>query len=102
MIQVTVLYPRVEAKTFDFEYYKTHHMGLVRRIFGEDAWNIEVERGVEGGRPGAKPSFVAICRLQTHDIETWHKHIQHELEEFVGDIPNFTEIQPTILFTEIV
>ncbi len=101
MVQVTVLYPRTDGASFDFEYYADHHMGLVRRFFGEDAWDIQVERGIEGGRPGSKPAYVALCRLQTHSSETWHKYIGENFDEFVGDIPKFTTIQPKILFTEI-
>lgn len=102
MIQVTVLYPRTDGEGFDFDYYKEHHMGMVKRFFGDDVWDIVVEKGAEGGRPGSKPKFVAVCRLQTHSTECWHKYIDKNLEEFVGDIPNFTNIQPIILFTEIV
>lgn len=101
MIQVTVLYPFSEDEIFNFDYYVEHHMAMVRRFFGDDVWDIVVERGVEGGRPGAKPKFLTVCRLKTHSIDCWHKHIGANLEEFIGDIPNFTKIQPTILFSEV-
>ena len=100
--QVTVLYTRVDEEPFDFEYYKSIHMGLVTKFFGNDVWHLQVERGVEGGRSGSKPAFVALCRLKTHSSETWHKHIGSNLEEFLADIPNFTKIQPTILMTEVI
>ncbi len=44
MVRVLVLYPRIEGKKFDFNYYKNHHMKLVKEKL--NPVKVEIDFGI--------------------------------------------------------
>ena len=103
MIRVTVLYPNETGKKFDHEYYKNKHMKLVaERLKGFGLIRYEVDKGVAGGAPGAPVPFVGACHFYFPSVGDFQKGIAAHGKEIMGDIPNYTNIQPTIQISEIV
>ena len=101
MIKVTVLYPSEEGKKFDHAYYSSTHLALVQKLFGPMGLvNCEMEKGVSGTDPNAPAPFVAIGHLHFNTIDEVHSAFTAHAGELMGDIPNFTDIEPTIQISE--
>ena len=101
MIKVSVLYPSDKGSKFDIDYYCTKHMPMVQQKLGAACKKIAVERGLEGGAPGSKPGFAAMGHLYCDSIEAFRAAFGPHAKEIMADIPNYTDIAPTIQISEI-
>jgi uncharacterized protein (TIGR02118 family) len=103
MIRVTVLYPNEAGKRFDLDYYTHKHMTLVRdRLASFGLVRTEVDKGVAGGAPGAPAPFACIGHVYFDALEGFQKGMGQHGKEIMGDIRNYTDIQPQIQISEIV
>lgn len=103
MIRVSVMYSMGEGKKFDTTYYLQRHMPLVRERFGGVGLvRAEVDKGVAGGTPGAPAPFIYVAHLYFNSIADFQKAIEVHGKEVMGDVPNYTNIQPQIQISEIV
>ena len=101
MIKVTVLYPNEEGKKFDHGYWTTTHLALVQKLFGPVGLvKGEMEKGVSGTDPNAPAPFAAIAHLYFNTTDEVHAAFSTHAGEVMGDIPNFTDIEPTIQISE--
>jgi uncharacterized protein (TIGR02118 family) len=101
VIKVSVLYPRAEGATFDMDYYLGQHIPLVQEKLGTALKGVSVEQGVAGGAPDAPPTFVAMGHLLFDSVQAFQEAFSAHAEEIMGDIPNFTRIQPTIQISDV-
>lgn len=103
MVRITVLYPNETGKRFDHEYYVRKHMTLVReRLASFGLIRTEVDRGLAGGTPGAPAPFVAVGHVYFDTLEGFQRGMNQHGREILGDIPNYTDISPTIQISEII
>ena len=103
MIRVSVLYPNEAGKKFDAEYYRNTHMKLAGdRLKGFGLVRYEVDKGLAGGAPGAPAPFVGACHFYFNSVADFQKGMGAHGKELMADIPNYTNIQPTIQISEIV
>ena len=103
MIRVTVLYPNEAGKKFDVDYYRTKHMKLVGdRLKDFGFVRAEVDKGVAGGAPGSAAPFVCIGHVYFNALADFQKGMGVHGQEILADIPNYTNIQPTMQISEIV
>ncbi len=103
MIRVSVLYPSREGARFDHTYYARTHMPLVEaRLKESGLLRYEIDRGIAGGAPGTPAPFVAIGHLYFDTLSDFQAGIAAHGGELMGDIPNYTDIQPQIQISEIV
>ncbi len=103
MIRVTVAYPNESGKKYDWDYYLNTHRPLVNQhLSGHGLTKFEVDKGVSGADPSAPAPFVAIAHLTFNTVEEVHETFKAVGREVMGDIPNFTDIKPTIQISEIV
>ena len=103
MIKVTVFYENEEGKSFDFDYYCNTHMPMVQErltTFGMRYYN--VEKGISDADPSAPPIYTAIGYLFFNDVDGVHEGFKTHGRELVGDVPNFTDITPKFLISELV
>ena len=87
MATVAVIYP--SGHSFDLDYYLATHMPLVSKTWspvGLKSW--EIVQYSEGN------PFQIQALLRWDSLESWDKAPK---DEILGDIPNFTPIQPLIL-----
>jgi uncharacterized protein (TIGR02118 family) len=101
MFKVSVMYPNQEGAQFDFEYYKTTHMGLVKKHltpFG--LIKTGVEKGVSGGGDLPAP-YICIGHLYFESQDAYDKGIAAAGTLLRGDIPNFTNVTPVRQISEI-
>ena len=101
MIRVSVLYPNGDDATFDHDYYLERHMPLVAESVGEAMKGYTVDRGVAGGGPGEPPAFLAACHMTFDSPEAFQAAFEPHMERIMGDIPNYTNTQPTVQISEV-
>lgn len=101
MIRVTVLYPNGEGARFDNKYYLDQHMPMVKKKLGAACKRVAVEQGMSGAEPGSKPPNFAICQLDFESVDAFQSAFAPHAGEILGDIPNYTSVQPTIQVSEV-
>jgi uncharacterized protein (TIGR02118 family) len=94
---VTVLYPSKDDAKFDFDYYMKRHIPLVTRLLAN---NIEVSKGISSVT-GAPPAFVCTARIRINSIEEFSAAMAQHGVTILGDIPNYTKIEPIIQIDEV-
>ena len=102
MIKVTVFYPNSEGARFDMDYYRDRHMPLVQNRIGAACKGIAVEHGLAGPTPGSKPPFLALGHIYFDTVEAFQAAFAAHGPEFMADVPNYTNIQPSIQISEVV
>ena len=102
MIRVTVLYPKSADSQFNWDYYLNSHTPMVQERLGPLGMSrIEVDRGVGTLAPGQPPAFEAIAYLVFNAVEDLQKGLAAHGAEILGDIANYTNIQPQIQINQI-
>lgn len=101
MIKVSVLYPHDKSKKFDFEYYMDHHMPLVKEKLGAACKGAEVDKGIEGGRPGSDPVYVVVAHMLFDSHEAYVNAFAPVGKEIMADVPNFTDITPQVQVSDV-
>ena len=101
MIKVSVFYPNEEGKKFDMEYYINTHLPLVLGKLGDACKGGAVEHGLGGAEPGSPPIYIAMGHLLFDSIEDFQTSFGPHANEIMGDIPNYTDIQPVIQVSEV-
>jgi uncharacterized protein (TIGR02118 family) len=102
MIKVSVFYPNNDGARFDMDYYRDRHMSMVQDRLGAACKGIAVEHGVAGATPGSRPQFIAMGHIYFDSLEQFQSGFGQHVEEFVADVPNYTNIQPMIQISEVV
>lgn len=101
MIRVSVLYPNGADSKFDMNYYVTKHMPMVKEKLGSAVKSMAVEQGIAGGAPGTPAAYVALGHLTFDSVDAFQSAFAPHAEAIMGDIPNYTNIQPTIQISEV-
>lgn len=101
MIKVSVLYPHQEGGSFDMEYYCNKHVPMARNKLGAACRGISVEQGLGGATPGTPPAFVAMGHLLFDSVEAFQAAFAPHAAAIMGDIPNYTTLQPVIQISEV-
>jgi uncharacterized protein (TIGR02118 family) len=101
MIKISVFYPNNEGSKFDIDYYCNTHMPMVRQKLGAACKGAAVERGIAGATPGSRPGFIAMGHIYFESVEAFQTAFGPHAEAIMADIPNYTDIQPTIQISEV-
>ncbi|RXZ44798.1 EthD family reductase [Crenobacter cavernae] len=101
MIKVSVFYPNQADKKFDLDYYLGQHMPMVEARFGEACREASVEVGILGVAPGTTPAFIVTCHLTFDSVDAFQTAFAPHVAEIMGDIPNYTDIEPVIQIGEV-
>jgi len=101
MIKVSVLYPNTEGSKFDMDYYCRSHIPMVREKLGAACKGAAVEHGMSGATPGSRPGFIAMGHLYFESVEEFQTAFGPHAQVIMADIPNYTDIQPTIQISEV-
>lgn len=102
MIKVSVMYPYKEGARFNHEYYRDKHMPLVKAKMGDACKYYTVDKGMAGGTPGSKPTYVGMCHIFADSVESFNAGFGPHAKEILGDIPNYTDLQPVMQISEVV
>ncbi len=101
MIKVSVLYPNTEGSSFNMDYYCNTHMPMVEEKLGSALKGVAVEEGLGGAEPGSSATYVAMGHLTFESVETFQAAFGPHAEAIMGDIPNYTNVGPTVQVSEI-
>lgn len=102
MIKVSVLYPNAEGKNFDIDYYCNTHLPLVGELLGDALKGATAEKGLGGGTPGSEAPFACTGNMYFDKIEDFQNSFGPNAEKIMGDLPNFTNIEPVVQISEVV
>ena len=100
MIRLNILYPNTPGSRFDMDYYLGTHMPMSRRLLGGACKRIDIERGIAGTEPGAPAAYIVSCHMQFESIDAFMAIWAQVGEQLGSDIPNYTDVQPVIQFSE--
>tara|TARA_R110001583_G_scaffold73483_2_gene204424 strand:+ start:929 stop:1327 length:399 start_codon:yes stop_codon:yes gene_type:complete len=100
-IKVSILYPNGEDKNFDINYYCNVHVPMAAKLLGKAVLGATVENGLGGGEPGSKPTYAAMGNLYFASVESFQNSFGPHSEKIMGDLPNFTNINPVIQISEV-
>ena len=101
MIKVSVFYPNNEGSKFDIDYYCNRHMPMVQQKLGTACKGAAVEQGIAGPTPGSRPAFVAMGHIYFDSVETFQTAFGPHADAIMADIPNYTDIQPTLQISDV-
>jgi uncharacterized protein (TIGR02118 family) len=101
MIRVTVLYPAKDGETFNYDYYfNDHHKLLVSLWKPEGMVSCEFDKGLSDPAGGKAP-YLAIAYLKFNSVEDLQKALAKHGAEVMGDVPNYTKIEPIMQVNEV-
>ena len=101
MIKVSAFYPNEEGKKFDMDYYLNSHIPMVQEKCGAAIKGGAVEQGLSGIEPGSPAIYIAMAHLLFDSVEAFQGSFGPHAESIMADIPNYTDIQPTIQISEV-
>ena len=102
MIVVSVMYPASAGAKFDMDYYRETHIPMVGA-----RWNacglheVKVLHGA-GGPGGGAPAYSVIALLTFDSAADFDQAVAQHGKEIIGDIPNFSSVQPLIQVNDVV
>lgn len=102
MIKVSVMYPNTLGARFDHAYYRDKHLPFVKATLGDSLLSYTIDKGLAGGAPGAPATYVAMCHLHFTSVETFQAAFGPHAQEILADIPNYTDLTPTLQISEVV
>jgi uncharacterized protein (TIGR02118 family) len=101
MIKVSVFYRTQDGSKFNMDYYCRSHIPMVQQKLGAACKGVAVEHGLSAAAPGSRPAFVAMGHLYFDTAEAFQAAFGPHAQEIMADIPNYTDIQPTIQISEV-
>ena len=102
MIRLNILYPKTPGSHFNLDYYLGTHMPMAKRLFGDVLKEITLEHGMAGVEPDSPPTYIMSCHMRFESIEAFMEAWALIGERLGVDIPNYTDVNPVIQFSEIV
>jgi uncharacterized protein (TIGR02118 family) len=100
VIRVSVLYPNSEGKRFDEDYYLNKHMTMVAEKLASAMVRYEIDKGI--ATPGLSAPFVAGVHMFFDSLQSFQGAFGGNAGPIMADIPNYTDIQPTIQISEVI
>ena len=101
MIKVSVFYPNNEGSKLDIDYYCNRHIPMVRQKLGTACKGAAVEQGIAGPTPGSRPEFIAMGHIYFDSAEAFQTAFGPHADAIMADIPNYTDIQPTLQISDV-
>ena len=93
MVRLTVLYPKTDSSQFDLSYYLDTHIPLVKeRLTPFGLTGVDMQEALAGG--DAHPPYAMITGLAFNTTDELEQGMGTHGAELLGDIPNFTDVQP--------
>ena len=101
MIRLTVLYPNLKGSRFDWDYYVNVHTPLAKKRCGNFVLKWEIDRGIEGEGSGEPAPYQVAAYITLTSLEDFRKVMEEHGKELKGDFPNYTNVYPQFLISEI-
>lgn len=102
MIKVSVMYPNNVGARFDHQYYRDHHMPLVKEKLAERCLFYTIDKGLAGESPETPAPYVAMCHVFCDSVSTFQDGMALHGKAIFDDIPHFTDLVPLVQVSEVV
>ena len=97
---MTVLYQNGPNVTFNFDYYRDHHLTTIMKLYGNSIKRFELRKPVVAeGAPA--PATVAVVNFWVNDLAAFEAAGAKYSQTLIDDVPNFTNTQPVIQNDEV-
>ena len=96
MFRLHAVYPAHEGAKFDWDYYSTKHFALVQEHCTPHGLVSSSASQCMPGPDGSAPANVCVATLDFESAERFASGFPMIAPALMGDIPNFTDIQPVI------
>ena len=101
MAVVSVMYPATPGSRFDMEYYLNRHMRMVAEAWSSAGMrSYQVLQGLPAA-DGAEPVFQVVANLDFESAAAFESAVTQSGAPIMADIPNFTDVQPTIQVSDV-
>jgi len=103
MTKISVLYPNRKGARFDLLYYLDTHMPRSIELLGRHPGfkGVSVDRGATGAEPGTDAPYIIMCHFLFASPQDFLAAILPHATTLHGDLPNYTDIQPLIQFSDV-
>lgn len=101
MIDVSILYPNDADCRFDFSYYSTSHMPMVKQKMAGACSHFTIEKGLAGGAPGTPATYIAMGHLFFDSLDAFLTAFGPHAGAIAADIPNYTNVKPIVQISEV-
>ena len=104
MFRVVIMYPKTPDSHFNMDYYRDHHIPLVREIFGGLSLRcIEIDKGLANAFPNQPFPYESISYFHFENIDDFQNVMMSPRGgQIVGDMQNYTNVQPLIQINQVV
>ena len=73
-----------------------------KRTLRDAVLDVAVEEGLAGGVPDSGPTYQAMGNMYFESIESYQNSMGPHAEKMIGNLPNFTNIEPVIQISKVV
>ena len=103
MIKISILYPNKPDAHFDMDYYLNKHMPMAIELLSaaHGYQGVTVERGLNGRTLDSPPTYVIMCHFLFDSVELYLDAFLPSRAVLQGDVPNYTNIETIIQFSEV-
>jgi uncharacterized protein (TIGR02118 family) len=102
MVVVSVMYPDKPGMRFDERYYIERHGGLLQERWAAlGLREVKLLRGVGAPGGGGAATYRVTALLTFESQAALERCLSAHGAEILGDIPNFTDVQPVIQVNEV-
>jgi uncharacterized protein (TIGR02118 family) len=100
VITISVFYPKTATSRFDHDYYLNTHTPLLKRLFEPSGMqNLRLLRGSRSLDGGAAP-YEVLAYFDMPSLEKLQNALAQHGPQILGDIANYTDVQPVIQINE--
>ena len=98
---LTILYPNSEGVRWDVEYYRTHHMPLIMRLYGQESIKrFELRKGTTDQK-GGSPPYIGTVNIYINDQTAFDAAGAQHGKTLVADVPHFSSVMPVAFPTTL-
>jgi uncharacterized protein (TIGR02118 family) len=101
MIVVSVMYPATAGASFDMDYYLKTHVPLVGARWNSCGLREAKVLSGAGAPGGGAPTYSVIALLTFDSAADFDQAVARHGAEVIGDIPNFSSVQPVIQVNDV-
>jgi uncharacterized protein (TIGR02118 family) len=98
---LTILYPNGAGVKWDVDYYRTGHMPMIMKLYGEKAIKrFELRKG-DKNMAGAAPDYIGTVNIYIADQKAFEEAGKKHGQTLRDDVPHFSSVMPTAFPTVI-
>ncbi len=94
MLSIHILYPKTDDSTFDMDYYVSTHMPMLADAIGDACKGWGATKVMAG-------DWEAIGWCHVESQEAFDSAMAAKGADIMGDVPNYTNVQPSLVVGEV-